>query len=106
MKPTTKSVRPPVPDDGEAFLPDPRRTGGISQKDTLVAMIASEYLYAATSAEEQGEQIRDEVTADELGGPFVEVSGAQEFATHDDDGAELESDEKEPFPTAMRSTTR
>jgi hypothetical protein len=106
MRGTTKRERATDLDDGEAFLPDPRRVGSIAPRDAIVDMIATDYIQSATSAEEQGEAFRDEVTADELGGPFVEVSGAQEFADHDEDGAELESDDKEPFPTAMRSTSR
>jgi hypothetical protein len=86
-------------DDGEAFLPDPRK--GPPRSDEPVAeMIAAEYLESATSAEEQGEELRDAITADELGGPFLEVTADREFAEDDQD------EETEPFPTAMRSTNQ
>jgi hypothetical protein len=89
-------------DDGNAFLPDPRETGQSRTRDDLAETLAEEFLEAATSAEEQMENDRDKLTLEELGGPFVEASAAEEFA-EDIDGTNPEGATREPFPTAVRA---
>ncbi len=64
--------RPAPPSDGgEAFLGDPRRTHSSHAKDELAEVLAEEFLAAATSGEEITEDVRDEVTDEEKGGPFL-----------------------------------
>jgi hypothetical protein len=86
-------------DDGTAFLPDPR-DGFSHVHDDLADVLAEEYLLAATSAEEMTEDVRDEVTDEERGGPFLEVAAGREFA-EGTDAANPEDAEREPFPTAV-----
>ncbi|MBI5513720.1 MAG: hypothetical protein HY909_08120 [Deltaproteobacteria bacterium] len=61
----------PPPDQGEAFVHDPRLTRRAHASDELAEALAEEYLAAATSGEEITEDVRDEVTDEERGGPFV-----------------------------------
>jgi hypothetical protein len=94
--------RPPVakrppPDDGHAFLPDPRDSGQARTRDEIAETLAEEFVTSATSAEETAPDLRDEFTVEEVGGPFVEATGAEEFADTEDEG------ESEPFPTAIRA---
>jgi hypothetical protein len=96
------------PDGGDAFLPDfrhatPRRGNGKSDaRDPLADMVALEYIEAVTSGEERSEDVRDAITDDEVGGPFVEHSAAEEFATDREYADEEAPTEREAFPTAMR----
>ncbi len=63
-------------DDANAFLPDPGE-GPARVDDDLAENLAEEFIVAATSAEESGEDVRDEVVPEELGGPFLEVPGVR-----------------------------
>lgn len=92
--------REPRSDDGEAFVPDPHG-GPARTRDALAEELAEEYLESATSAEEVGEDVRDELVPEELGGPFVVDRASMEFA-RDVDPANPPDATKEPFPTAMR----
>jgi len=86
--PPHRPPRPAAPlDDGDAFIPDSRH-GHVELKDDEAEAFAEEYLAAATSAEMVAEDARDEVAADELGGPFLETTLE----------AEMEGDETE-IPT-------
>lgn len=60
-------------DDGDAFLPDPSRhpRGGRLWARSDAEEFAEEYLASATSAEFAFEDARDELSQDELGGPFL-----------------------------------
>jgi hypothetical protein len=90
-------------DPGTAFIPDPydgarapARTG-----DPLAESLAEEYIASATSAEETLADERDEVQPEELGGPFTETTGREEFANGPDE-SNPEDAAREPFPTATR----
>ena len=89
------------PDDGEAFLPDPG-SGPIRARDELAELVAEEFLQSATSAEESSEDVRDEIVAEELGGPFLEDRASMELA-RDVDESNPRDATREPFPTAMRA---
>jgi hypothetical protein len=90
------------PDDGNAFLPDPQG-GRAHSDDALAEALAEDFLESATSAEEAGEDIRDEFVSEEVGGPFLEVSAAREF-DNDPDASNPPDAEQAPFPTAIRVT--
>jgi hypothetical protein len=74
-------------DEGSAFLPDPYDGGRARAHtdDVLAEILAEDFLIAVTSAEEVLETQRDEVGPEELGGPFVETTSADEVGTEDDD---------------------
>lgn len=90
-------------DPGAAFLPDPydRARPPARAGDPLAESLAEGYLTSATSAEEIGEDDRDEVQTEELGGPFTETTGREEFANGSDE-SNPEDGSREPFPTATR----
>jgi hypothetical protein len=83
-------------DDGNAFMPDPE--GGPAHiKDDLAESLAEEYIQAATRGAEPDDEALDGVVPEELGGPFVETSAAEEFA-NDVDEANPPDAEAEPLP--------
>ena len=88
-------------DDGEAFLHDPMG-GPARTRDDLAETLAEEFLQSATSAEEAGEEVRDELVDEELGGPFLLDRASMEFA-NDIDASNPPETEPAPFPTAMRA---
>jgi len=87
-------------DDGNAFLPDPGE-GRAWVDDDLAESLAEEFIVAVTSAEEPGEDVRDEVVPEEIGGPFLEVPASEEFDGNPDASNPLDA-EREPFPRAVR----
>lgn len=91
-------------DDAEAFLHDPQG-GPARTNDALAESMAEEFLSSATSGEEVGEDVRDELLTEELGGPFSEARPSQEFGQSVDEMNPLDAT-KEPFPTAMRSPSK
>lgn len=62
-------------DDGEAFLPDPSTTGGRTSGGDA-EFFAEEFLASVTSGENVEQDAADEVSEDELGGPFIEENSA------------------------------
>src|SRR5262245_21772604 len=82
-------------DDGNAFMPDPE-DGPARIRDDLAEDLAEDYLQAATQGMEV-EEIHDQVVPEEIGGPFVETTAADEFA-HDTDEANPEDASREPLP--------
>lgn len=86
-------------DDGDAFIPDPG-SGPARSTDDLAEMVAEDFLSSATSGEEQGEDVRDQIVAEELGGPFIQSAASEEFID-DVDGNNPADAEVEPFPRAM-----
>jgi hypothetical protein len=85
-----KSTRPER--DPDAFLNRPR------SKDDLVEELGEEMVGEATSAEHEGGDILDQEVPEERGGPFVETTGAEEFA-HGIDASNPRGAKREPFPT-------
>ena len=83
-------------DDGNAFMPDPG-DGPALAPDDLAEEWAEEFLLAATSGEEVGEDMRDAVTTEEMSGPFIETTGSEEFARGPVPGRQ--PPRREPFPT-------
>ena len=88
-------------DGGRAFLPDPRSGAAASSRDTLAELVGEGFVSSATNGEDSFDERRNAVTQDELGGPFVETEGAEEFAV-EPDPSNPEDATKEPFPTAIK----
>ncbi|HET6150675.1 MAG TPA: hypothetical protein VFH68_24255 [Polyangia bacterium] len=89
--------RHPRSDDGNAFIPDPE-DGPARTSDDLAENLAEEYLQGATSGgEPMAEEQNDEVVPEELGGPFVETSGREEFADGTDESNPADA-ERAPLP--------
>ena len=82
-------------DDGNAFMPDPG-DGPARIRDDLAENLAEDYVQAATQGMEV-EEDHDQIVPEELGGPFVETSAAEEFAL-DTDEANPEDASREPLP--------
>jgi hypothetical protein len=80
-------------DAGKSFLPRPR------SGDDLAEELGEEFVETATTGEYAGEEALDQVVIEESGGPFVETSGATEFA-EGTDASNPEGAEREPFPKA------
>lgn len=59
-------------DGGDAFVPDVARNHERLVDDEAESY-AEEFIAEATSAEYVGEDARDEMVAEELGGPFLEL---------------------------------
>ena len=94
--------RPPLPhglhqrtDDGNAFMPDPE-DGPARIRDDLAENLAEDYVLAATQGPEVEEDL-DQIVPEEIGGPFIETTAAEEFA-HDTDEANPEDAAREPLP--------
>jgi hypothetical protein len=62
--------RPFRRDGGDAFLPDPATGTFITFPDA--ESVAEEFIASVTSADFVLEDARNELSADEIGGPFVE----------------------------------
>ena len=82
-------------DDANAFMPDPEG-GPATIADDLAENLAEEYLQGATQGNDAEEDL-DQVVPEEIGGPFIETSAAEEFA-HDTDEANPLEAEAEPLP--------
>src|SRR6476619_6043061 len=82
-------------DDANAFMPDPE-DGPARIRDDLAENLAEDYLQAATQGMEV-EEDHDQIVPEELGGPFIETSAAEEFAL-DTDEANPEDASREPLP--------
>jgi hypothetical protein len=78
--------------DDRAFLAGPRSS------DTLAESFGEEFVESATSGESEAERSSSEqVTSDELGGPFIVTSGKHEFAKGTD-ASNPKDATREPFP--------
>jgi hypothetical protein len=92
------------PDGGDAFFSDPS-DGAAHAPDDLAEELAEDFLSSATSGEEQGEETHEEEVEEELGGPFVESTAGEEFASGTD-ASNPRSAERAPFPTTSRTPPR
>jgi hypothetical protein len=90
---------PDRPDDANAFLPDPNG-GPARAPDDLSETLAEQFLEAATSGEDRDEEALDATVPEELGGPFIETSAAEELADSTDDVNPADA-EPEPLPRAV-----
>ncbi|HMF39070.1 MAG TPA: hypothetical protein VKQ32_00180 [Polyangia bacterium] len=82
-------------DDGTAFMPDPE-DGPARIGDDLAENLAEDYVQAATQGMEV-EEDHDQIVPEEIGGPFVETTAAEEFAQGIDE-ANPEDASREPLP--------
>lgn len=88
-------------DDGHAFFPDPY-DGPAVAPDQFAEELAEGFLAAATTGQEQGADVHEQLVDEEEGGPFVLSSSRQEFAREDADYDDLEP---EAFPTSGRASS-
>lgn len=91
--------------DADAFIRESEaRTGS---REDLSELLGEDFLRAATSGEEVGEDVRDEVVPEELGGPFLETDAGEEFGRTvrglEDDEVEERDAESAAFPEAVGS---
>jgi hypothetical protein len=97
------------PDDGHAFVEDPTEHEApptqagedADAADSLAEELAEEFVVAATSNEDVGEQRFEQESVSEVGGPFLEVSSGAELVD-DADANNPPGTTRAPFPTAMR----
>jgi hypothetical protein len=82
-------------DDANAFMPDPE--GGPARiDDDLAESLAEEFIQSATRGSDDDEAVEG-IVPEELGGPFIETSAADEFANDTDDMNPPDAD-REPLP--------
>ncbi len=86
-------------DDGNAFIPE--RGRALDSSDDLAALLAEEFLQAATGADDGDDDVRQGVRDTETGGPFVETSADTEFGTTVDDPPVGPEVEREALPVAV-----
>jgi hypothetical protein len=91
-------------DRADAFMRDPEGGPAVIDDD-LAETLAEEYLNAATSGEDMTEDVLDQVVSEEIGGPFVETTGADEFAAGIDP-SNPEDAQVEPLPRAVSGLAR
>jgi len=100
----SERTRPAAPkrrersDDGNAFIPDPG-DGPARAPDDLSEMLAEEYVEAATG-EEPAEERLDGSVPEDIGGPFIETSAAEELADDTDETNPADAT-REPLPRAI-----
>jgi hypothetical protein len=87
-------------DSGEAFLPDPSE-GPMRMDDDMAEMFGEDFILSATTGGgDAAEGQLDQIVEEELGGPFLETSAAEEFAQGTDE-SNPEDAEPEPLPRAV-----
>lgn len=89
----------PRTDSGDAFLPDPG-DGPARVPDDLAEILAEDFLRSATSGEDAGNDVGEEIVPEELGGPFIESDADEEFAAGPDE-SNPEDATAEPMPRAV-----
>lgn len=89
------------PDSGDAFVRDPEG-GPIVMPDDLAEELAEEYVESATMGGPVAVDQREAESDAEVGGPFLNVSGEEEFADGVDESNPIDA-EREPLPTPMRA---
>ncbi|MEO6952643.1 MAG: hypothetical protein ABI321_12585 [Polyangia bacterium] len=78
-------------DDDRGFLV------GKNKNDALGQELGREFVETVTSGEDEGTELRDEDTDEEVGGPFVITTDAQELADGEDESNPADAT-REPFP--------
>jgi hypothetical protein len=78
-------------DDDRAFL------AGARSADSLTEELGEEFVETITSGEDEGNEVRDQRVAEEVGGPFTLTNGSTEFA-EGTDGSNPKTSTREPFP--------
>jgi hypothetical protein len=78
-------------DDNRIFVDRPRAA------DDLAEELGEEFVETATTGEDEGEEVLNQVVPEENGGPFVETTAGTEFA-HGYDASNPRGAKREPFP--------
>jgi hypothetical protein len=86
-----KSDEPHARDADEAFI------GGTHSNDDLAEEMGETWVQTATSGEDENQDVLEQEVPEETGGPFVQTTGAQEFA-HGTDPSNPKGAKREPFP--------
>ncbi len=87
-----RSVEGKTTDDDRAFLNGPR------SNEPLAESFGEQFVESVTTGESEAERsTSEEVTADEVGGPFIVTSGKTEFA-QGTDASNPKGALREPFP--------
>ena len=87
-------------DDANAFLPDP--DGGTAHTaDDLAEELAEEFLRSATGGDDPADQMLDQETPEECGGPFIIRSSRSIFVRGTDESNPIDAS-REPLPSPMR----
>jgi hypothetical protein len=81
---------PPEPDP-ESFFGGPHATDDLSEE------MGEEVVSTATTGEYEAEQVREQDVPEEVGGPFVETTGREEYG-HGTDPSNPKGATREPFP--------
>ena len=84
------------PENMHAFLKAARATEPLAQE------MGENFLETVTSGEEREAERRDEITADEVGGPFVVTTAGEEFATGTDE-SNIPEALREPLPRTSKA---
>jgi len=84
------------PDAAHAFLKNTRAV------ESLAEQRGESFVATVTSGEGQEAERHDEVTPDEVGGPFVVTTAGEEFATGTDESNIAEAD-REPLPRTSKA---
>jgi hypothetical protein len=93
-------------DYADAFIPDPSDNNGASVfGDDLAEALGEEFVLAATTGEETVDQDLQDVVPEEIGGPFVETSAEDEYAT-EPDSMNPEDGTREPLPRGVHALTQ
>ena len=82
----------PEKDNREAWVK------GSRSDDDFAEAIAEEVIGKATTGEDEGEEMAQQIVDEERGGPFVVTTGGTEFADGVDESNPADA-EREPFPT-------
>src|SRR2546430_1401726 len=83
-------------DDANAFFPDPG-DGPAHAPEDLSDDLAEQFVEAATTGQDADEQQLDSTVPEEIGGPFVETTAAEEIAFNEDPMNPPDA-EREPLP--------
>jgi len=86
-----RKLSEPPEADPESFF------GGPHAKDDLSEEMGEEVVATATTGEYEAEDVREQDVPEEVGGPFVETTGREEFG-HGTDPSNPKSATREPFP--------
>lgn len=86
-------------DSADAFFPDPG-DGPARVPDDLAEFLAEDFVKSATTGEDSEDDDMEAVVPEELGGPFIETTGNEEFARGTDD-SNPEDATQEPLPRAV-----
>jgi hypothetical protein len=71
-------------DTADAFFPDPG-DGPARAPDDLAETLAEDFLASATTGSDVDDEVLNQVVPEEIGGPFVETTAGEEFATDIDE---------------------